>query len=73
MLTKLDRKTMEGTAMQALHEAFDDKLGAQIKPFDLIDHFRLQIFFYARHGPSRPWKAGLQVLQEPTTSTARRP
>jgi hypothetical protein len=44
VFTKLDGEAVKRTGVQPLKEPFDNELRAKIQPFDLIDHFRLEIF-----------------------------
>ena len=51
MLTKLDRKTVEGTGMESLQKPLNNELCPQIEPSDLLDNIRLEILFdRAGHG-----------------------
>ena len=50
MLTEFHTEAVQGTGVQPLQKSFDDKLSPQIQPFDLVDHFGLQVFANAvRH------------------------
>jgi hypothetical protein len=49
MLAELDGKTVERTGVQALEEAFDDELGAQVEPGNLADYVWLEVFFGGGH------------------------
>ena len=50
MLAELDRKAVKRAGVQALQEALDDELRAQIEPRDLADDFGLEVFFDGGHG-----------------------
>ncbi len=52
MLAELDREAVKRAGVQALQEALDDELRAQVEPRDLADHLGLQIFFDGGHGRS---------------------
>ena len=49
MLAELDRKAVKRAGVQALQEALDDELGAQIEPGNLPDHLGLQILLNGGH------------------------
>src|SRR5262245_21944455 len=60
VLGEFDRESMERRRMQPLQKPFHHKLRAQIQPLDLVDDFRLEIFFDAGHAGLR-WFFKLQL------------
>ena len=45
MLAELNTEAVKRTGMQTVQKASYDKLGPQIKPFDLVNDFGFEIFF----------------------------
>ncbi len=50
MLAELNRKAMKRAGVQPVQKPLHDELSAQIKPRNLPDDFRLQVFFDGGHG-----------------------
>ena len=50
MLTEFYREALERAGVQPLQKAFDDELGTQVQSLDLVNNFRLEVFFNSGQG-----------------------
>jgi hypothetical protein len=45
VFTEFNAKAVERAGVKSVQKSFDDELGAQVQPFDLIDDGRFKVFF----------------------------